>query len=407
VPPITKDDAGWGIAFANHAGDFMRVKFPPSEGFYTLLKGRVEEYFQRTGHSRHDNPRMYIKVAILLTWYVASYLLLLLVADAGWQAVLLSVSLGLAMAGIGFNLGHDGGHGSISSSPFVNRLLARTFDVMGASSYVWHWKHNVFHHTFPNIMGADEDIDAEPMARLSPHQPYHPHHRFQYLYMWLLYGFLPVKWQFYDDFKCIIRSRIARNPFPRPRGWQLAGMLVGKALFVGWAIVLPLMLHSVWLYLGCFALASLTLGVTLSVVFQLAHATEQADFLAAPEGSQRCEHEWAVHQVLTTVDFARANPFLNWYLGGLNYQIEHHLFPHVPHIHYPALSAIVEATCKEHGVRYFAHAGFFGALASHQRWLRRMGRPDSILQPAPTADAIRSDLSTPEPEAPEVMHSQA
>jgi linoleoyl-CoA desaturase len=354
----------------------MRVKFAPAEGFYSQLKTRVDEYFSRTRYSRHDSPRMYLKIGIILSWFLTSYVLLVFVATTWWQALPLALSLGLAMAGIGFNLGHDGGHGSISRSSFVNGLMARMFDFLGGSSYIWHFKHNIFHHSYPNIIGADEDIDSEPLARLSPHQPYRWFYRFQHVYMWLLFGFLPVKWQFYDDFKCIARSRIAKNSFPRPHGRQLVGLVIGKLVFLTWAVAIPLLLHPFGPFLLFFAVTSLTLGVTMSVVFQLAHATEQASFPLVAEADPRCENEWAVHQVLTTVDFARGNPVLDWYLGGLNYQIEHHLFPQVTHIHYPAIAGIVEATCGEHGIRYFAHDGLLSALAGHYRWLVRMGRPE-------------------------------
>jgi linoleoyl-CoA desaturase len=362
----------------------MRVKFAPGEGFYNQLKERIDAYFQHTGFSRHDNPRMYLKIGILLSWLVASYVLLVFVAGTWWQALPLALALGLAMAGIGFNLGHDGGHGSISQLPLINRLMVKTFDFMGASSYIWHFKHNVFHHSYPNIVGADEDIDTEPLARLSPHQPHYWVHRFQFLYMWVLYGFLPVKWQFYDDFKCVARARIADNVIPRPRGWQLFSFIGGKLIFLTWSLIIPLLIHPFWIVVLFYFITSFALGVTLSVVFQLAHATEQAAFPAVAKIEPRCEHEWAIHQVLTTVDFARGNPFLNWYLGGLNYQIEHHLFPQVTHIHYPALSGIVERTCAEYGVRYFAHRTLYGALASHQRWLRRMGRRPDVKPPIST-----------------------
>jgi linoleoyl-CoA desaturase len=193
--------------------------------------------------------------------------------------------------------------------------------------------------------------------------------------MWVLYGFLPLKWQFMDDFICMAWGRIAQNRFPRPRGWQLWSFFLGKAIFLSWTLVLPLLFHPLWIVLCYYFVTSHIVGLTLSVIFQLAHATEQADFPSISDADPRCDNEWAVHQVQSTVDFARGNPILNWYLGGLNYQIEHHLFPQVSHIHYPALAGIVEATCAEFGVRYFAHKTLFCALASHQRWLRRMGRP--------------------------------
>jgi linoleoyl-CoA desaturase len=378
----------------------MRVKFAPGEGFYTQLKDRIDAYFQRTGFSRHDNPRIYVKIAILLTWLVASYVLLVFVASTWWQALPLALSLGLATAGIGFNLGHDGGHGSVSRSRVVNRLLMQSLDLVGASSYIWHFKHNVFHHSYPNILGADEDIDSEPLARFSPHQRHRWFHRFQFIYMWLLYGFLPLKWQYMDDFLCIARGKIAAHSIPRPQGWQLVAFVTGKLMMFSWTVLVPVLFHPLWVVAVFYFIASYTLGVTLSVVFQLAHTTDQAAFPQVTWEDPRCENEWAVHQVLTTVDFARHNWLLDWYLGGLNYQIEHHLFPHVTHIHYPALSAIVETTCAEHGVRYFAHKTFTGAVLAHTRWLRRMGRPPHRQTADPGWARIQAPSSHPGVDSP-------
>jgi linoleoyl-CoA desaturase len=353
----------------------MRIKFPKGVGFYQELKGRVDAYFQRTGYSRCDRPIMYLKVALLLVWFFGAYVALVFIASAWWHGLLLSMALGLAMAGMGFNFCHDAAHGAFSRWSVINHVLARAFDFLGVSSYVWRWEHNVFHHSYPNIAGADQNINIGPFARLSPHQPHRWVHRYQHLYLWLMYGFIHLKWQWVYDYQCLLTGRIGTNDFPRPRGWQLLSLLGGKVLFCAWAVVLPAFFHPLWVVLLFFLISSITCGIALSYVFQLAHATESADFVGLPDDGLLCEQEWGVHQVQSTVDFGRGNRLLSWYLGGLNFQIEHHLFPHVSHVHYPALAQIVERTCSEFGVRYTAHPTFFSALASHQRWLRRMGRP--------------------------------
>jgi len=89
-----------------------------------------------------------------------------------------------------------------------------------------------------------------------------------------------------------------------------------------------------------------------------------------------------VHQVQTTVDFARDNRVLGWFVGGLNFQIEHHLFHKICHIHYPALSKVIEQACQEFGIRYSVNRTFFSAVASHYHWLTKMGRrPVTAAQP--------------------------
>lgn len=357
------------------APDGGKLKFAGDAGFHGELKRRVYEYFRRTGLSPRDSLRMYLKTAAILLWFGASYALLVFAAATWWQGLLLSCSLALAMAGIGFAIQHDANHGAYSKYGAINRLMGMTLDMLGASSYLWHWKHNISHHTYPNLSGADDDIDLGPLGRLSPAQPRYRIHRLQQFYLWALYGFLIPKWHFVYDFKNVTRARIARNRFPRPRGWSLVEMIGGKVLFFGWAFVVPMLLHPWWIVLLFYAATSFALGLILSVVFQLAHCVEEANFPQLPPGTDQVPGAWAVHQVQSTVDFARRNRLLTWYLGGLNYQIEHHLFPKICHVHYPRISGIVQAVCAEFGIRYSAYDGLLGAISSHWRWLRRMGRP--------------------------------
>jgi len=358
--------------------DSRIVKFTRSDRFIRELRRRVDAYFERTGHRRRDCPGIYFKTATILAWFLGAYLLLILAVSAWWIIVPLAMILGVAMAAIGFNIQHDGGHGAYSSRPWINRMAAMTLDLIGGSSYLWDWKHNSIHHTYPNIDGQDDDIDIGILGRLSPQQPRYPFHRLQGVYLWLLYGFLAIKWHFFDDFYQIAVGRIGGHKIPRPRGRDLLVFIGGKAAFFSLAFVIPMLLHPVWTVLAVYAIAAFTSGVVLSVVFQLAHCVPDAAFpvpVPTPEGGARMNTEWAVHQVQSTVDFARGNRVLCWFLGGLNFQIEHHLFSRICHIHYPALCKVVEETCREFGVRYTAQPSLFTAIAAHYRWLVIMGRP--------------------------------
>jgi len=314
-----------------------------------------------------------VKSAIILATFAASYVLLVFVAQAWWQALPLAALLGLAAAGIGFNIQHDGGHGAYSDYPWVNKLMALTLDLMGGSSYLWHHKHGVIHHTYVNITGHDADIDLGVLGRLTPHQKRLPFHRWQHLYLWPLYGLLAVKWHLYDDFREVTIGRISGNRIPRPRGWDLVIFLAGKAVFLSLALGVPLLVHPLWVVVLFYGVAAVVGGIVLSLVFQLAHCVEQAQFPLPRDDNGRIDKPWAVHQVETTVDFARQSRVASWLLGGLNFQIEHHLFPRVCHVNYPAISTLVEQTCREFGVRHAEHRSFWAGIASHFRWLRRMG----------------------------------
>src|SRR5438105_10934139 len=353
----------------NMSVDVQRARFGPGGPFNADLKRRVADHFEGAARSRHGGWAMAAKSAVMLAWLAGSYALLLLAPVSAWEAALLSISVGLSMAGVGFSVMHDANHGGYSSSRRLNGVMSFTLDLLGASSYLWRQKHNLLHHTYTNISGLDEDIEAgSPWLRLAPWQPWRPHHRRQHLYVWLLYGLFPLQWWLFD-FVELATGRIGGHQFPAARGRSLLGALAGKAMFFSWAFVLPIVLHHTWAVVPFYALGLFTLGNVLAGTFQLAHCVGEAEF----HGSPQIETDWAEHQIATTVDFARANTLLGWYLGGLNFQVEHHLFPRVCHLHYPALSRIVEETCRAHNVRYRSEPTLWAALAANLRWLRQMG----------------------------------
>jgi linoleoyl-CoA desaturase len=360
----------------------MALTYSGSTAFRRDLEARVASYFDASNKSRHGTARMYLKTASLLVWLGASYAGLVWGATTWWQAVPLAFSIALAMAGIGFNIQHDGNHGAYSRHPALNKAAALSLNLLGGDAYFWHYKHNIAHHTYPNISGADNDIYMGPFARMSPHDRRHWFHRFQHIYIWALYAMLAVKWQLTDDFRSMIRPGVADTSVARPRGWNQVYFWAGKACFMMLAFGVPLLTgHRFMAVVGLYLVTMAVLGLTLATVFQLAHCVEEAEFRVPADGSRRIEREWMAHQIETAVDFARDNRFLTWYLGGLNFQIEHHLFPKICHVHYPAISPIVEAACRDHGIRHRSHRTMRRAVRSHVRWLRHLGR-DAAAQPA-------------------------
>jgi len=350
-----------------------RAQFDAQSPLRAELTRRVDGYFAETGQDEKGGVHAVLKAAILFSWAIASYVLLVFFAHDPLTAALGCVSLGLAMAGIGFSVMHDGNHGASSHRPWVNRLMGSALDVLGGSSFFWHQKHDILHHTFTNIDGLDEDIDSRPFLRMAPGQPRRFFHRFQHLYEVFLLAFFAPKWLFVDDFRTWIQGRIAETRIPRPRGWDAVQLVVGKLALVGWAVVIPLTRHApLDVFLG-FVLAGWTLGATLGIVFQLAHAIEETDFHEIPEAGTRMAQPFFEHQIATTADFAQDNRVISWYVGGLNYQVEHHLFPRISHRHYPAISKITREVCAEHGVSYHCHATVLGALRSHFGLLKRLG----------------------------------
>lgn len=351
----------------------MKPHFQPQSELARTIRTRVTAYLE----AQDEAPirrRMLTKTAIIGAWYAASYALLLVAASTVWQAALLSLSLACAMAAVGFNIEHDANHGAYPVRPRLQHLLGYSIDILAGSSFIWRIKHNRNHHEHTNIAGADEDIDLRPFGRMSPHQPRRWYHRWQELYLWPLYGLLPLKWLLWDDFRDLWRGQIGDRTFRRPRGGELVGFVVGKLLALTLWFGLPLALHPWQVVLPCVLGTSMALGVTLAVVFQLAHAVDTTDFPAAEGPEPHLERDWIAHQLATTANYAPQSHVLGWLLGGLNHQVEHHLFPRVCHLHYPGIAPIVEQACHEARVPYLAYPAFGDALRAHYRHLRSMGR---------------------------------
>jgi linoleoyl-CoA desaturase len=349
-----------------------RMRFRGAGGFSRLLAERADAVLGDPAAIRRAYRLLWAKSALVILWTVLSYLVLLQATTTPVAVVAAATSLGLAMAGIGFCIMHDANHGAYARGRLANRLAAHSLDLIGGSSYVWRVKH-LAHHTYTNVADHDPDIDALPFARFEPTQARRFWHRYQHVYMWLLYALVTVRWQAVTDFTFLARGSVGLSRFQRPRKWDLAGLVAGKAFFVVWAVLLPLRLHSPAHVLIVFAIASGVASLALTITFQLSHCLEEAETLASDGGPET--REWHVHQVLATANFAPRNRLVRWYVGGLNHQIEHHLFPRVPHTLHPQLADVVRRTAIECGLPYTSHRTAWAALRSHTRWLKQLGLP--------------------------------
>src|SRR5882762_2083639 len=222
-----------------------KLKFSKSDRFIRELRKRVDGYFEQTGRRKRDCPTMYFKTATIMAWFVGAYVTLVFFVHSWWLVLPLAVVLGLALAAIGFNIQHDGGHKGYSERKWVNKMMALTLDLIGGSSYLGDWKHNAIHHTYTNINGHDDDIDVGFLGRLAPDQKRYWFHRLQGIYLWILYGFLAIKWHLYDDFYNIAVGHIGGHKIPRPKGKDLAVFIGGKMFFFSMAFVVPMLLHPV------------------------------------------------------------------------------------------------------------------------------------------------------------------
>ncbi|RPI22912.1 MAG: acyl-CoA desaturase [Acidobacteria bacterium] len=360
----------------------VKITFARGTGFHSELKQRVERYFKERGIGTTGDARIFVKSAIILTAMAASYIFLVFFA-ASWPGALLGVlAMSQTLALVGLNIQHDGNHGSYSKSKRVNWVMGFTIDVIGGSHFLWRQKHNILHHTYTNIDELDDDLHTTVLLRFSPDQKLRPWHRFQHWYAFPIYSLLTLSWVTVGDVRKLITGRIG-NYRLNPLSWKdLTLFVVMRSLYFCLALGLPLYLHPVSYVLAAFLGVHLLLGFTLAMVFQLAHTVDGNTFPAPVPGTSKIENEWAIHEIETTADFARANPLVSWYLGGLNFQIEHHLFPRICHVHYPEISKIVEATCVEFGISYLAFPSIFAAVKAHVKHLKAMGRAP-VSSPAP------------------------
>jgi linoleoyl-CoA desaturase len=348
------------------------------ELFIPEVKQRVAEYFAQTGRSTKADARMVLKTVLILTVTFGSYALIMSNAFGAWTMLGLAVLMGVGMAGIGFSIAHDALHGAYSSSPRVNRALGFTFDLLGANGYMWKITHNVIHHTYTNIHGVDEDLTVSPLLRLSPGARRYWFHRFQHIYGFAAYSLATLNWIFAKDYQQFLKKDLGPYQDRKHPPREVATLVVMKLVCYTYMLVIPLLVLDLawWQVLIGFTAAHLTAGTILGIIFQLAHVVEETDF-PEPDEQGSVHNAWLIHEMETTSNFAPGNRLLSWYVGGLNYQVEHHLFPQVCSIHYPAIAPIVRATAEEHGIAYHSAPTLRAALRSHYRMLKRLGQPDT------------------------------
>lgn len=337
------------------------------------LERRVREYLGN--RPTQDHPLMYLKAALCIGGVAAAYYWLVFASQTTLEGVLAGLTLATAMIGVGFNVQHDANHGGFSKRPWVNRSLGFTLDLLGASSYFWADKHNHNHHVYTNCSVEDADIQLGGLARMSADHEWKWFHKYQHVYLWVLYCGIHLRY-LYSDLQRLAFGKNDGLSAPYPKGSHMAALIFGKIFFITFAFVIPLQYYSFGRVFGTYVLVSMLIGLVFGLVFQSAHSVDNVEHPVLADGPKRAE--WVVHQIRTTANFATGNKVLTFFLGGLNYQREHHLFPKISHVHYPAISRIVREVCDEQGVKYCEHPTFTGAILSHYRWVRSLR-----LNPAP------------------------
>jgi linoleoyl-CoA desaturase len=354
-----------------------RINFSKKQEFYQDLKKRVNIYFSENKISKTGGWRILLKTLLIAGLVITSYILLVFFSTSWIMALISAFLLAQGFALVGFNIMHDSVHGSFSKHKKLNRFLGYSLDLIGGSKRLWYHKHNVLHHTYTNIAGVDTDIESNGLLRLSPNQKWRPWHRFQFIYALPVYSLLTISMITFTDWQKFFANRIGPYKLPKPSPKETTMFFLAKIFYFAYTLVLPMFFNPILYVIGGFLLVHLILGFTFSIVFQLAHTVEDNEFPQTQGDTNQIENEWAIHQLETTADFSPKSSLANWYLGGLNFQIEHHLFAKISHVHYRKISKIVEKACQEYNIKYTSYSNIFIAIKKHLVFLYEMSKRDN------------------------------
>lgn len=346
----------------------------PDPGFYQSVKTAVDEYFNSQDLKKTGNRQLYIKTGLFIPAALFIYFYLLLGHYSAVAGLLLSITLGLFLALIAINIMHDACHGSFSGKKWVNYTMGLTMNALGSNAFLWKIKHNILHHTYTNIDGMDNDIAQWPILRQSPVQKWKPAHRFQYVYMFPLYAISTLVWTLIFDFTKYFSRKISSTEIKNISLQEHLLFWISKFLYIFFYIMIPVQMLGWQNWLTGFLLVHITMGFCLTTIFQLAHLVGNTHFESSGKITNEMESSWAVHEVMTTSNFATDNKFVSWLAGGLNFQIEHHLFPRISHVHYPVLSNIIRKECAHYGLPYHCYPTITKAFFSHVRFMKELGR---------------------------------
>jgi linoleoyl-CoA desaturase len=354
-----------------------KVKFlnKDKSAFFAVLRENIDNYFETNQLEKTGNNSLILKAFFMLSLYLVPYFLIIFGNFSHLEQLGLCFVMGLGIAGVGMSVMHDAVHGSFSSNKTINEIFGGSLYLLGGNVYNWDMQHNKLHHTYTNIHEIDEDVTGKFLLRLNYADKLKSVHRFQHIYAFFLYSLMTISF-LWKDFKEIkLYNEMAKSglmkPFPKE---EYIRLFFGKLFYVLFICVIPMMRLDISFgqWFAAFMLINFTSGLILSTVFQAAHIVEGAHH-PVPDEKGNIDNAWAIHQLLTTANFANGNKLFSWYIGGLDYQVEHHLFPNISHVHYPKIAKIVEDTANQFNIPYNNKGTFWKAITSHAKALKHLG----------------------------------
>lgn len=344
-----------------YIGDLKDAPQEPDNAFFIAVRDRCDAKLREVGWGRHFYEAISVgEVALTVFLYLYSTIQVSMEGSYWW-----ALFVGVLTARLGFFM-HMGNHRAISSNKHVNSVIEKVMDLIGGSSKIWTHEHAIAHHLTPNQLWTDNDCSiAHPYLRFHPGLPWKWHHRIQAPGTVIAMTIGTAKWYISDIFDFLAGAVGSQKFYTTTADWVL--LLSFKIAFFLLHIALPMYLHGAKF---AFLSAFITFGVSahyLENVFISNHIQEGL----VPEDSLH----WAAKQVIGSADWSVGSHFWNWWSGGLNHQVVHHLFPSVSHWCYPIIAPIVRDTCKEFNLPYIEYPNFAVAYTNMLMFLHKLGKP--------------------------------
>ncbi len=278
------------------------------------------------------------------------------------------------------NLVHEAVHQTLFRNRKLNQWYVHFFDLMGANSFIWKIRHTKLHHNYPNVMGWDSDIEQSPIARVFPHGPFYRLHRYQHIYLPLMYPFYLLNWLLVRDFRDFFRKgSVVRKVTDIP--WvEYIKLFIFKAVFLFYILVFPVLFSGISLVqtLTGFLLMIFTASIISLFVLLSPHANTDNEF-PLPDANGELSRSWLLHQLSTTNDVQEDNWFTRFFMGCFNYHVIHHLFPNVNHVYYPEINKILERYAQEYQLPY-RKVPLLVSLKNHFRLLKQNRMQENIFE---------------------------
>ena len=328
--------------------------------FFEELNYNISNFLKTNNYNFNSfHPLIAIETALSVCGYLFSIYKINQTGDY-WYAALnafFTIRFGFLM--------HSGNHASSSPYPIVNRIISYCMDLGGASSLIWRHEHQLSHHLYTNIIGKDNDCDiGNPIIRLHPHIKHRWWHRYQLPILFLGMTFGLYKWIF-AEFYTLYSRKIGSVNMKYPTKIDFIINIIFKIFFLVSFIFLPTY------YFG-FKQAMILLFIRQSITSLVIENIFIVNHIQPSLHSHNSEIHWSINQIKTSCNWSSNSRFFNWFTGGLNNQIEHHLFPTMNPYLYTRISPIVKNTCKKHHIPYNDFPTFWDAWISMIKFIHRL-----------------------------------